>query len=196
MKSCRRCPCPEGCLLCPSRYRAALVLASSSAYKRFSELLPKEERGNVCSTRVPKSQLLTLPELRVRCWDRAAAPRVWVCLGRALFTSHGAPDVLFQQSRGEAVPLPLASCANKQLPGPHCATEGPGHSSCPGWARSCRVVMDQWQCGVSADLALPRLPLTCPRAGRRTPSSTRSAGCSPPRTMVTGACPLRTSSTC
>ncbi|NWH79324.1 CIB1 protein, partial [Piaya cayana] len=34
------------------------------AYKRFSELLPKEERDNACSTRVPKSQILTLPELR------------------------------------------------------------------------------------------------------------------------------------
>ncbi|NXI39246.1 CIB1 protein, partial [Galbula dea] len=35
------------------------------AYKRFSELLPKEERKNACSARVPKSQILTLPELRV-----------------------------------------------------------------------------------------------------------------------------------
>ncbi|XP_075620582.1 calcium and integrin-binding protein 1 [Balearica regulorum gibbericeps] len=34
------------------------------AYKRFSELLPKEERANACSARVPKSQILTLPELR------------------------------------------------------------------------------------------------------------------------------------
>ncbi|NXY17402.1 CIB1 protein, partial [Atrichornis clamosus] len=34
------------------------------AYKRFSELLPKEERENACSTRVPKSHILTLPELR------------------------------------------------------------------------------------------------------------------------------------
>nr|XP_054497795.1 calcium and integrin-binding protein 1 isoform X1 [Agelaius phoeniceus] len=34
------------------------------AYKRFSELLPKEERENACSLRVPKSQILTLPELR------------------------------------------------------------------------------------------------------------------------------------
>ncbi|XP_067999709.1 calcium and integrin-binding protein 1 isoform X3 [Melanerpes formicivorus] len=34
------------------------------AYKRFSELLPKEEREISCSTRVPKSQILTLPELR------------------------------------------------------------------------------------------------------------------------------------
>ncbi|NXV86546.1 CIB1 protein, partial [Calonectris borealis] len=34
------------------------------AYKRFSELLPKEERENACSARVPKSQILTLPELR------------------------------------------------------------------------------------------------------------------------------------
>ncbi|NXN85890.1 CIB1 protein, partial [Bombycilla garrulus] len=34
------------------------------AYKRFSELLPKEERENAFSARVPKSQILTLPELR------------------------------------------------------------------------------------------------------------------------------------
>ncbi|NWI97997.1 CIB1 protein, partial [Pitta sordida] len=34
------------------------------AYKRFSELLPKEERENACSLRVPKSLILTLPELR------------------------------------------------------------------------------------------------------------------------------------
>ncbi|XP_032926722.1 calcium and integrin-binding protein 1 [Catharus ustulatus] len=34
------------------------------AYKRFSELLPKEERENACSARVPKRQFLTLPELR------------------------------------------------------------------------------------------------------------------------------------
>ncbi|NXD83924.1 CIB1 protein, partial [Halcyon senegalensis] len=34
------------------------------AYKRFSELLPKEERANACAVRVPKSQILTLPELR------------------------------------------------------------------------------------------------------------------------------------
>uniref|UniRef100_A0A8B9FUK7 Calcium and integrin binding 1 n=1 Tax=Amazona collaria TaxID=241587 RepID=A0A8B9FUK7_9PSIT len=34
------------------------------AYKRFSELLPKEERANACSARVPKSRILTLPELR------------------------------------------------------------------------------------------------------------------------------------
>ncbi|KAM6257248.1 calcium and integrin-binding protein 1 [Porphyrio hochstetteri] len=34
------------------------------AYRRFSELLPRRERDNVCSARVPKSQILTLPELR------------------------------------------------------------------------------------------------------------------------------------
>ncbi|NWI51024.1 CIB1 protein, partial [Calyptomena viridis] len=34
------------------------------AYKKFSELLPKEERDNACSVRVPKSHILTLPELR------------------------------------------------------------------------------------------------------------------------------------
>ncbi|XP_026711826.1 calcium and integrin-binding protein 1 [Athene cunicularia] len=34
------------------------------AYKRFSELLPKEERENACSARLPKSCILTLPELR------------------------------------------------------------------------------------------------------------------------------------
>ncbi|XP_054692556.1 calcium and integrin-binding protein 1 [Grus americana] len=34
------------------------------AYKRFGELLPKEERVNACSARVPKSKILTLPELR------------------------------------------------------------------------------------------------------------------------------------
>ncbi|NXN71784.1 CIB1 protein, partial [Himantopus himantopus] len=54
----------QGCLPRRSRHRASLVLASSSAYKRFSELLPKEERENACSARVPKSQILTLPELR------------------------------------------------------------------------------------------------------------------------------------
>uniref|UniRef100_A0A8C8BFL5 Calcium and integrin binding 1 n=1 Tax=Otus sunia TaxID=257818 RepID=A0A8C8BFL5_9STRI len=43
---------------------ASLVLASSSAYKRFSELLPKEERENACSARLPESRILTLPELR------------------------------------------------------------------------------------------------------------------------------------
>lgn len=42
----------------------AVVFASSSAYKRFSELLPREQRENACSVRVPKSQILTLPELR------------------------------------------------------------------------------------------------------------------------------------
>ncbi|NXE69946.1 CIB1 protein, partial [Calcarius ornatus] len=45
-------------------HRAALFVASQSAYKRFSELLPREERENACSARVPKSQILTLPELR------------------------------------------------------------------------------------------------------------------------------------
>ncbi|NXS57084.1 CIB1 protein, partial [Brachypteracias leptosomus] len=34
------------------------------AYKRFSELLPREQRENASTTRVPKSQILTLPELR------------------------------------------------------------------------------------------------------------------------------------
>ncbi|NWH41663.1 CIB1 protein, partial [Chloropsis hardwickii] len=34
------------------------------AFKRFSELLPKEERENACSARVPRRQILTLPELR------------------------------------------------------------------------------------------------------------------------------------
>ncbi|KAM9375307.1 calcium and integrin-binding protein 1 [Phaethornis superciliosus] len=34
------------------------------AYKRFRELLPREERENAFSARVPKSQILTLPELR------------------------------------------------------------------------------------------------------------------------------------
>lgn len=66
-----------GCLSC---HRASLVLASSSAYKRFSALLPKEERVNVCSARIPKSQILTLPELRVRC--RARRTRYCsLCLG-------------------------------------------------------------------------------------------------------------------
>ncbi|KFZ68344.1 Calcium and integrin-binding protein 1, partial [Podiceps cristatus] len=32
--------------------------------KRLSDLLPKEERENACSVRVPKSRILTLPELR------------------------------------------------------------------------------------------------------------------------------------
>ncbi|NWX13886.1 CIB1 protein, partial [Aegotheles bennettii] len=34
------------------------------AYKRFRELLPREERERAGSARVPKSQILTLPELR------------------------------------------------------------------------------------------------------------------------------------
>ncbi|XP_074863104.1 calcium and integrin-binding protein 1 [Carettochelys insculpta] len=34
------------------------------AHKRFSELLPKEQRDNVLQARVPKSKMLTLPELR------------------------------------------------------------------------------------------------------------------------------------
>ncbi|NWU68281.1 CIB1 protein, partial [Pterocles burchelli] len=34
------------------------------AYKRFSELLPREERDNACAARLPKSRVLTLPELR------------------------------------------------------------------------------------------------------------------------------------
>ncbi|NXL66146.1 CIB1 protein, partial [Chordeiles acutipennis] len=34
------------------------------AYKRFSELLPKEERGDARAARVPKGRILTLPELR------------------------------------------------------------------------------------------------------------------------------------
>ncbi|XP_015728865.1 calcium and integrin-binding protein 1 isoform X2 [Coturnix japonica] len=34
------------------------------AYKRFSELLPREQRDNARSVRVPKSRILTLPELR------------------------------------------------------------------------------------------------------------------------------------
>ncbi|NXS69137.1 CIB1 protein, partial [Pandion haliaetus] len=44
------------------------------AYKKFSALLPKEERENACSVRVPKGQILTLPELRANpfqdrmCW--------------------------------------------------------------------------------------------------------------------------------
>ncbi|CAM4612753.1 unnamed protein product [Lepidochelys olivacea] len=34
------------------------------AHKRFSELLPKEERESILLKRVPKSKILTLPELR------------------------------------------------------------------------------------------------------------------------------------
>ncbi|XP_075287716.1 calcium and integrin-binding protein 1 isoform X2 [Opisthocomus hoazin] len=34
------------------------------AHKRFSELLPREQRDNACSARVPGSRVLTLPELR------------------------------------------------------------------------------------------------------------------------------------
>ncbi|KAM6409402.1 calcium and integrin-binding protein 1 [Rhynochetos jubatus] len=34
------------------------------AYKRFRELLPREERDAACSARVPEAQILTLPELR------------------------------------------------------------------------------------------------------------------------------------
>ncbi|NXT18498.1 CIB1 protein, partial [Syrrhaptes paradoxus] len=56
-------PCP-GLPPAPLPPRAALVLVSSSAYKRFSELLPREERDNACAARLPKSRVLTLPELR------------------------------------------------------------------------------------------------------------------------------------
>uniref|UniRef100_K7FA95 Calcium and integrin binding 1 n=1 Tax=Pelodiscus sinensis TaxID=13735 RepID=K7FA95_PELSI len=44
------------------------------ALKRFSELLPKEEREDILQTRVPASKMLTLPELRANpfqhriCW--------------------------------------------------------------------------------------------------------------------------------
>ncbi|NXE00868.1 CIB1 protein, partial [Chaetorhynchus papuensis] len=34
------------------------------AYKKFSELLPKEERESACSARVPKNRMLELPELQ------------------------------------------------------------------------------------------------------------------------------------
>ncbi|NWT17761.1 CIB1 protein, partial [Vireo altiloquus] len=34
------------------------------AYKRFSELLPREQRERAYSARLPKSHILTLPELR------------------------------------------------------------------------------------------------------------------------------------
>ncbi|KAM6426374.1 calcium and integrin-binding protein 1 isoform 1-T1 [Liasis olivaceus] len=34
------------------------------AHKRFCELLPKEARGQALQTRIPRSSLLTLPELR------------------------------------------------------------------------------------------------------------------------------------
>ncbi|XP_068814543.1 calcium and integrin-binding protein 1 [Struthio camelus] len=34
------------------------------AYKRFSELLPEEEKENARSVRIPKDRILTLPELR------------------------------------------------------------------------------------------------------------------------------------
>ncbi|NXP53658.1 CIB1 protein, partial [Heliornis fulica] len=34
------------------------------AYKRFTELLPRQERDHGFSARIPKSQILTLPELR------------------------------------------------------------------------------------------------------------------------------------
>lgn len=34
------------------------------AHRRFSELLPKEERDRAAATRLPKSRILTLPELR------------------------------------------------------------------------------------------------------------------------------------
>lgn len=138
-QSCLHCPCPEGCLLRPSRHRASLVLASSSAYKRFSELLPKEERENACSARVPKSQILTLPELRVGCL--ADSGTCCCSLGPDVFgQGHVYPpqcrcsalNVLLQQSPGEAVHLPHVSCANKQLPHPHPTVEEPGDPCCVG----------------------------------------------------------------
>ncbi|XP_073160762.1 calcium and integrin-binding protein 1 [Lepidochelys kempii] len=53
--------CADGPLeLC----HALIVLVSQSAHKRFSELLPKEERESILLKRVPKSKILTLPELR------------------------------------------------------------------------------------------------------------------------------------
>lgn len=119
-KNCRHCLCPEGCLLRPSRHRASLVLASSSAYKRFSELLPKEERENARFVRIPKSQILTLPELRVRCprsqQDSLLLPgpgHVWA--GPCLPTQCYALTLLLQQSPGEAVCLLHVSCANSFL---------------------------------------------------------------------------------
>lgn len=141
-KSCLRCPCPEGCLPRRSHHRASLVLASSSAYKRFSELLPKEERENACSARVPKSQILTLPELRVRCLADSGTHCCSLGLGvfgqgpvyplRPFQCHCSALDVLFQQSPGEAVPLPHVSCANKQLPCPHHAMEDLRDPCCAG----------------------------------------------------------------
>lgn len=51
-----------------------------SAHKRFCQLLPRETRGQALQTRVPKSRLLTLPELRVSrpgaSLGRARAPRL------------------------------------------------------------------------------------------------------------------------
>lgn len=141
-KSCLRCLCPEGCLPRRSRHRASLVLASSSAYKRFSELLPKEERENACSARVPKSQILTLPELQVRCLADSGTRccslglgmfgQGPVCPPRPLWCRCSALNLLLQQSPGEAVRLPHVSCANKQLPRPRCTTEDPGDPSCAG----------------------------------------------------------------
>ncbi|XP_029430426.1 calcium and integrin-binding protein 1 isoform X2 [Rhinatrema bivittatum] len=34
------------------------------AYKKFAELLPKEERSSILSVRIPKAKILTLPELK------------------------------------------------------------------------------------------------------------------------------------
>uniref|UniRef100_A0A8C3REP5 EF-hand domain-containing protein n=1 Tax=Cyanoderma ruficeps TaxID=181631 RepID=A0A8C3REP5_9PASS len=58
------------------------------AYKRFSELLPKEERENAWSARVPKSQILTLPELRANPF------RDQIC--RVFSTSETKDDMSFE----------------------------------------------------------------------------------------------------
>lgn len=218
-KSCLCGPCPEGCLPRRSRHRASLVLASSSAYKRFSELLPKEERENACSARVPKSQILTLPELRVRC----CCSRVGACWGRALFTrcsprgaaalpstcgSYSHLGKLFT-SRTSAVPtnsflllaapwripeIPAArGCCPREAQDRqgHAVSDGPaaerGTGSCVGSAPACgQCLPGSW----------PSPALRRSSVGRQTPSSTGSAGSSPPRAMGTTACPLKTSSIC
>ena len=114
----------EGRPRCPARgcpraaQRSRRVLASPSAHKRFSELLPREQRDNACSARVPGSRVLTLPELRVRRLAGHGAPAA--PQGRAgPFARRRA--VLCPRSPRQQPPRE----ASRQLPRPCRAAEGP-----------------------------------------------------------------------
>lgn len=134
-------------------HRAALVLASSSAYKRFSELLPKEQRDNACSLRVPKSRILTLPELRVRSLA-AAGPRAapWgAASGQGSAHPSGPPwcprsvlAVLLRLTLGQRITTPYQPCPQLDPLSPLCRwAEGPA-----AWGGSAALcAMAWWQRG-------------------------------------------------